>query len=723
MRGKICIFTILLLGLLVILAGISAWFFSSSGSQRKIRNVLLISIDTCRADRLSCYGYQRKTTPNIDAIAKEGILFENVVSPVPITLPAHSSMLTGTIPPYHGVHDNYDYRLGAGSVNLAEILKDKGFTTGAIVSAVVMDSEFGIDQGFDYYNDRFEDSAGTVPIVQRKGAKTSQLALQWLEDHKNEEFFLFLHYFDPHAEYEPPEPFKSAYAGRLYAGEIAYADYCIGAVIRRLKDLGLYDSTLLIITADHGESLHEHMEKTHDYFIYQSTLRVPLIFRIPGVVGSKRVGDIAGLIDIVPTVCEILGIKAPKPMHGQDLSPYFGRRQPQRRDSHLYCECLTPQRRYNTSSLLGVVTDRFKYIQTTQPELYDLVKDPHEVNNLIKQQPQHARILKDRLKQILEQSIRRDLPDGKPELDEQARRNLESLGYVDGGGAAEDFSFDQSKDDPKDVIEFHLSCAEVYQLIMNKEYREAERLCKKLLSERPDFDGTYKHLSRIAEEEGDKDKAIAYLAEALKVNPDNIWMRNKLGVLLSKEGKSEEAFELLTESLRIRPDQTNAHNRLAWLLYQEGKTAEAIVHYIKSLRVKHNQPKIHNLLAELLLIQGNIEEAIGHWKRAIHFQPDLSEALNNLAWIMAAHEDDKLRNPSEALQYAQKACELSEFKDPDLLDTLSAAYAAVGKFEEAIETAERALKLYMDSGLEKKADDMQHRLELFRQRQPYREKL
>ena len=714
---------LVLIGCVVVLSGLAVWFFLGWQSRRKIRNVLLISIDTCRADHLSCYGYPYRTTPNIDVIAGEGVLFENVVSPVPITLPAHSSMLTGTVPPYHGVHDNYDYRLGDSNITLAEILKDKGFTTGAVVSAVVLDSEYGVNQGFDYYNDRYGERRESTTIIQRKGDETSRLAVEWLEEHKDERFFFFLHYFDPHADYEPPEPFRSGYAGRLYAGEIAYTDYCIGAVIKRLKDLGLYDSTLIIITADHGESLHEHLEKTHDYFIYQSTLRVPLIFKVPGIVGGKRGGDVAGLIDIVPTVCKILGIKAPKQVQGRDLSSYFGRRQPRRRDRHLYCECLTPQRRYNTSSLLGVVTNRFKYIQTTRPELYDLVKDPHEVNNLIKQQPQQARILQDRLKQILEQTIRRDLPDSKLELDERARRNLESLGYVGGGGATEDFSFDQSRDDPKDVIEFHLASAKAYQLIVEKKYREAENLCKKLLLERPDFDGTYLNLCRIAAGEGEKDKAIAYLVEALEVNPDNIRILNKLAVLLTDEGELEEAFKYFAESLRIMPEQITAHNRIAWLLYQDGKAAEAIEHYAESLRIKHNQSKVHNVLAELLYTQGNTEEAIEHWKQAIHFEPDLSEALNNLAWIMAAHEDDKFRDPPQALQYAQKACELTEFKNPDLLDTLSAAYAAVGNFDKAVETAERALKLYRDLEEEKKADDMQHRLELFRQGQPYREKL
>ena len=247
------------------------WIFQCfSPPTENIRNVLLISIDTCRADHLSCYGYPRQTTPNIDALAAQGALFENTIAPVPITLPAHSSMLTGTIPPYHGVHDNGEYQLDQSNVTLAEILKQSGFTTGGIISAFVLDSAFGIDQGFDTYNDRFEKERRTVgDISERIGAEASRFAITWLQQHKDEKFFLFLHYFDPHADYLPPEPFASKFARNPYAGEIAYTDHCIGLVLNKLKELQLYDSTLIIITGDHGEMRHEHGESTHSYFIYQ----------------------------------------------------------------------------------------------------------------------------------------------------------------------------------------------------------------------------------------------------------------------------------------------------------------------------------------------------------------------------------------------------------------------------------------------------------------------
>lgn len=244
---------------LVLAAG--AWLLRGSPVPAAgVRQIILISIDTCRADYLGCYGYQSETTPNIDAVAAEGILFENAISPVPVTLPAHSSMLTGTDPPYHGVHDNSAHLVDDSNVALAETLKNVGFTTGAAVSAFVLDAQFGLGQGFDTYHDDFETPRVGNTVVQRRAGETTRVALEWLEENKNEEFFLFLHYYDPHHKYQPPEPFASQFASNPYAGEIAYTDHCIGQVIQKLKDLKLYASTLLIITADHGEMLGEHGE-------------------------------------------------------------------------------------------------------------------------------------------------------------------------------------------------------------------------------------------------------------------------------------------------------------------------------------------------------------------------------------------------------------------------------------------------------------------------------
>ena len=351
-------FYIALIGLLV---GGAVWFFLRDRLfEPQIKNVLLISIDTLRADYLSSYGFEPETTPHIDALAREGVLFKRVVSPVPQTLPAHSSMLTGTIPPYHGMHDNLGYQLSNSNVTLAEMLKDEGFTTGAIISSFVLDKKFNLSQGFDTYNDRFEEEHKILHLSERKGDEATRFATAWLEEHRKERFFLFLHYYDPHDGYDPPEPFASRFADDLYAGEVAFVDHCVGEVIRKIKDLKLFDSTLIVITSDHGEMLGEHGELTHQYFIYQSALRVPLIFKVPGRTEPREVESLVGLIDIVPTIAGLLGIDVPEQVQGEDLSPWLNGGNHPAEPRRFYAESVTPERYYDAAPLH--VTGQARYV-------------------------------------------------------------------------------------------------------------------------------------------------------------------------------------------------------------------------------------------------------------------------------------------------------------------------------------------------------------------------
>jgi arylsulfatase A-like enzyme/predicted negative regulator of RcsB-dependent stress response len=583
---------------LVLIVGL-VWLLWRHGiSPKDVPNVILISIDTCRADYLSCYGYPRQTTPNIDQLATQSVIFRNVISPIPLTLPAHCSMLAGTIPPYHGVHDNLDYRLGDSNVTLAEILKKHGFATGAIISAFVLDSQFGINQGFDMFNDRFEKPRMAGAFSERKAQETSRFAIKWLDQHKNDKFFLFLHYFDPHNDYVPPEPFASRFADNLYAGEIAYADYCIGLVILKLKELGLFDSSLVIITADHGEMLGEHGELTHGYFIYQSAVKVPLLVKLPGQNKPKEVEEMVGLIDIVPTVCSLLNIQPPLQIQGKDLSAYLLRKSISREKRHVYIESLTPTK-YNANTLLGVVTDQLKYIQTTRPELYDLANDPHESQNLINQTPQQTKTLQSRLREILQQSVPTGRPDGKMVLDEQARKRLESLGYVS-GKVAEELEFDQSKDDPKDLIDLHLSVEKAQRLISQKKLTEAKRLCQKMLLRHDDYYGVYRHLARIYFEEGDKQKAQAYMRQSLKLNPDQAGLHFNFAMILAEQGRYDDAIDHLKEVLRVNPNQILAHNKIGNVLYKIGRFDEAVRHWRVSLRLKPDQPEIKRIIAAAL---------------------------------------------------------------------------------------------------------------------------
>jgi len=301
-----------------------------------IRHVVLISLDTCRPDRLSCYGYPKKTTPNIDRLAAHGVLFANAYTPIPTTLPAHCSMMTGQIPPIHGVFSQGVF-LPPAAHTLAETLKTEGFTTGAFTSSFVLDSRFSMDQGFDTYDDDFPDSPYNAR--RRPGDQTSARAMKWLEDNADaNRLFLFAHYFDAHAHFGSyvdtkgsffsPVPLTEDFTNDPYASGVAFADHCVGMVIDKLKELGLYESTLIIITGDHGEMLGEHGEDYHGYFIYESNIRVPLVIRLPNQTQARRVEDAVGLIDILPTVCSLLNIPPPHVCPVRISAPIFGPRRP-----------------------------------------------------------------------------------------------------------------------------------------------------------------------------------------------------------------------------------------------------------------------------------------------------------------------------------------------------------------------------------------------------------
>jgi arylsulfatase A-like enzyme/Tfp pilus assembly protein PilF len=626
------------------------WFLFRSET-REIRNVLLISIDTCRADHLGCYGHKQNITPNIDALAAEGILFENVVSPCPMTLPSHSSMLTGTIPVYHGVHNNLGYRIAESNITLAEILKNVGFTTGAAVSTLVLDSQFGLDQGFEVYDDRFEQTGKRRNHAERRGGETTERCLDWLAENKDQRFFYFLHYFDPHKPYNPPEPFASRFARNPYAGEIAYTDHCIGQVIAKLRKLDLYDSTLIIVTTDHGEMLGEHGEPEHAYFIYESAVKAALVFRVPGQSREIRIKSPAGLIDIVPTVCSLLGIQPPAAVGGMDLSGCFGGRELSS-GRELYCESMQATV-YGANALLGIVTDRFKYIQTTRPELYDLVDDPTESNNLVDVQPKRARMLKESLARMIQESLPGDSAGSEAEWDEQTRRRLESLGYV-GGDVVADYEFDQTKDDPKDVLSYHLLSAEIAILLSRKRYYRAEQVAEKMIRLRPDSAVGYQKAGRIAGRRGDQARAAGYYQKALRINPDDTKTHNNLGIALASLGKRELAIDHYQKALRISPDDANTHNNLGIALTDLGKPEQAIEHFNKALAIDPDFTNMHYNLGSTFAAMGKFEQAMDHYKKLLTIKPYHADAQNNLGNIYGL-----LGKPEQAIDHYQKALRLN----------------------------------------------------------------
>jgi arylsulfatase A-like enzyme/Flp pilus assembly protein TadD len=664
---------------------------SSSGATR-IDHVLLISIDTCRADHLSCYGYPRPTTPCVDAIAAEGVRFADAISPAPMTLPAHASLLTGTIPLFHGVHDNLSYRLRPSSVTLAEVLRDHGFHTSAVVGSFVLDSKFGLAQGFGTYDDKVEPQGAPGTLPERKADEVTRLAIDWLGAHRTERSFLFVHYYDPHIPYEPPDPFRSAFADDLYAGEIAYTDHCIGQLVDRLKEWGLYDRTLIILVGDHGEMLGEHGEQTHSYFIYQAGIKVPFIVRLPGGGEPAVVEEPVGLIDIVPTVLGLLAIEPTSPVQGNDLSGGLlaSGRSAFSDDRQLYCESFTPTK-YDANTLLGLVTDRWKYIQTTRPELYDLAADPGETRNLAAQETDQADFMRERLRQIMSEHYEQSGPESVITLDDQDRRRLESLGYVAGEVVDAPPDFDDTKEDPKDLIEFHEMRGRLTALLLQRKPVEALALCEEMLRQRPDFGRGYVVLAKIAMEREDFSTAVSALRRALELNPEAVDLHYQLGNALASEGKLEAAIGQFQHALQLDPRHAKAHGALGRALQLTGRVEEAIGHFRQAVECRPDLPEAHNDLGNALAANGQLDEAIDCFRQALSINPDYAEAHYNLGVALASR--GRLQ---EAIDQYREALRVK----PDYVQAhgnLAVALQAKGEIGEAIFHYQQALQTAPDS--------------------------
>jgi choline-sulfatase len=411
----------------------------------RLLGVVLITLDTTRADRLSLYGSMDVSLPALERVAREGVVFENATAPAPLTLPSHTTILTGLLPLTHNVRDNADTPLADSHTTMAELLKSNGFRTGAFVGSVVLDADRGLSQGFDHYSGvTLKDGAGPG-AMQRPGDAVVDEALQWLDTVGGSPFLLWTHLYDPHRPYEPPEPFYTKYGHEPYVGEIAYADSQIGRLLDALERKGLLNKVTVIIAGDHGESLGDHGERDHGIFVYQEVMRVPLLIRSPGI-GPSRVGAVVRLTDIVPTVTELLDLPQPK-VDGASLLALMRGREPNS-DREAYGESLYPER-LGWSPLYSLRERRFKLIDAPQPELYDLDRDPFEMDNVFNERPDVAQAMTKRLRELVEGSAASNAPSATvaPELQER----LAALGYA-AAPVTRNAPDRGSRPDPKDCI-------------------------------------------------------------------------------------------------------------------------------------------------------------------------------------------------------------------------------------------------------------------------------
>jgi len=510
---------------------------------------------------------------------------------VPITLPAHSSMLTGQIPPIHGVRTNAA-NLADNIVTLPERLKTEGYATGAIVSAFVLDRRFGLCQGFDTYEDRFREGGAWIRGTERLGGETSKAAIEWLRRHKDDEkFFLFLHYFDPHDPYQAPEPFASRFPDEPYAAEVTYADHCVGQVLDELRRLELFDDTLVILTSDHGEMLGEHGELTHLFFVYESAIKVPLIVKLPGQDEAQRVEDVVGLVDITPTICSLLGLLRDN-MDGIDLSAYLRGTgaSPEAQSRYLWSESVLPEA-YGANPLAAQVGRRWKYIRSTRPELYDLLEDPEESSNLVEAHPRRARLLETRAKNILARAASARAEGDRLVLDEEARRRLESLGYVD-VTERDTIEFDATREDAKDLIHVHLAFQAATRLRWAGRDEEALGEFRKIIEERPDL--------------RDAQVMVAHLLRRL--------------------GRHEESLEHSTIAIGLDPRDPREYAQRGLTHEALGDDESALADYTAVLERSPVDPRVYLLRARVLARRGEVAAAIGDLEDAKRAFPPGSEA-------------------------------------------------------------------------------------------------
>ncbi len=649
-------------------------------------SVLLITVDTLRADYLSCYGSQRVATPHLDSLAADGALFVNAYCQVPLTPPSHASILTGTYPATHGLRDFTSGAMNTSVPTLASLLREEGYRTAAFVSAFVLDRSWGLDRGFDLYVDDFEaaDFEGVNPgNVQRRASETVDRLLGWLAQTPSP-YFAWLHLFDPHHDYDPPEPYRSRYANDLYAGEVAYTDSQIGRVLAELRKSGKYESTVIVVTSDHGESLGEHGEQEHGFFLYESVIRVPLIFKLPGSYDAvRRLEGLAQTIDIVPTILQALRLPSHPAVEGRGLlSEILGKR---RLAGTAYAETLYPRTTFGWSGLRSYREGAMKLIDAPRPELYDLRADPGETANLFAQQSALGNQLRAKL-QSLSARFQQSARSPEATRDEDTLQRLAALGYVSLGNPV---AIEERGDlaDPKDKIGIYSRVLEGLQAAeagrpeqsnsileevtrsdpglfiahhaLGNNYLQLRRPAQALsafetaLQLNPGFASTILGKARALADLRRADEAVRWLEES-NFSGQDLSARRLLARLYRETRRFTEAVRLYREILRERPADLAALRWLPVALVENRQFAEGLEALDKTLASGLDDALLQNYRGVAAANLGKTEDALGAYRRAIEYNPNYPAPRLNLALTLLQSGE-----PVEARKQFDQLCRIN----------------------------------------------------------------
>ncbi len=578
----------------------------------QIENVVLVTLDTTRADAIGAYGNRFVQTPVLDELAEGGHLFEKCYTHAPITLPSHCSIMTGKIPTEHGVHNNVSYVLANDNVTLAELLNQAGFATGAFISSFILDHKFGLDQGFDIYEDRivhYAPERKKNEIVTRRAEQTIDLALEWMQ-HQEGPFFSWIHLYDAHWPYNPPLPFRQAYADNPYFGELAYVDYQLGRLVRHLKQQGIYEKTLIVVTGDHGESFKEHGENTHGFFCYGATTHVPLILSQPiyGTAGQRFSHRVAST-DLFPSTLKILGLKS-ESTNGFQLDS--------RNEREIYAEAIIPQEDFYLAPVHSIKDDQHSFYYSSTFELYDTVNDPLETINLVEQHPDLVRTFKLRIEQLLEQAKASETTI----LDQESIELLRSLGYVADGGVST----------PGDTASFTY-----------KSPLDSVKMYSELMYLRQ-FEKSYPF------------KTIEGLRDLVKANPEQVILRRDLGRHEAMAGHEDEAILNLKQAATLRPEDARLHTFLGLGYHRFGHFEKSIQEFNLALTIDEDQTIAFYNMGLSYMALDDVDLAVKCFEKVLERNPEDIYTLSNLAFIYLEH----IKDLNQASQYIDQAIALND---------------------------------------------------------------
>jgi arylsulfatase A-like enzyme/Tfp pilus assembly protein PilF len=639
-------------------------------------NVLLITIDTLRVDRVGAYGNPAGLTPTIDRLAREGVRFASARSHAPLTLPSHASLLTGRIPPRHGVRDNGTYRLDPSHPTLATTLKAAGYQTAAFVGAFVLDARFGLTRGFDLYDDFYGEATipGRAEVVERRAERVAAPAAAWIAA-AQAPWFAWVHVYDPHEPYSPPEPFSTRYPTSPYDGEVAYTDSVLGTLVEDLARAARLDRTLVVVTADHGEGLGDHHERTHGLFAYDSTIRVPLVFWCRDCLEPAVPAAPVGLVDVAPTILDLLGLTM-SDVDGRSARMNFGdvATSPGQPPTG-YFEALNASLTRNWAPLTGVVSEGLKLIDLPVPEMYDLSADPGEQTNIYARRPEAAR----RLERMLDTLAR---PPSAAAVDADTAARLQSLGYVVGQSPSRRRQY-TAADDPKNLVALDAALDEAMGAAGRGDHASAVATLRQVIAERPDLAVAYDRLAFVLRSAGRTTEAIAVVEKAAGSGVADGPLLVTLGTLLQEAGRFERSAQVLEAAARMNPQDLEAKNRLGTTYARMGRAADAERAFRTVLEADPRSGEALTNLGVLYLATDRRDQAVTALKAALGADPGLAGARNTLAVAYA-----KSGNLAGAVE-EWRALLQTQPENPDVLYNIGTALLQLGRAAEAVSYLDR----------------------------------